>query len=625
MLQNIRNNIQGTAAKFIIALIIVPFALFGIDSLFGGSGQAPAAVVNGEKISEAELQQSIGLQKRRLLGMMGDQIDPAMLDDGILRKPALNTLIKQQLLLQAAAEAGIEISTAQLHATIAAMPQFQEDGRFSQARYEQVLRMQGYSSAFFKQLLKSDLTIQQLSSAVAGSAFVAGPELSRAIGLQYEMRDYHFITVPQAAYRDSIKLSEQEVETYYKDNAKQFLSEAAVRYSYIELAEQDFFKPVSEDQVVAEYQRLIEDSNELVEREAAHILIEINDDTSREDALAQLEKVRQAILGGADFAEQARKFSTDAGTAAVGGALGFTTGDSFPAEFEEALAALKESELSSVVETEAGLHLIKLLSIRQPELPSLESARLEITERLRGQQAMPRLIGAVEDLRDMVFNAENLTMPAKELGLEVKQSQWQKQSDVSGLFAFASLKAAAFNAELRNQGLNSEVFELTPEHFAVIHVEEFKAPEALPLAEVREKITNELLLRKAELAAAEKARTIQEALIAGKRAEELAKAENLNWNAVAEGKRGDIAVDAAIRNRAFAMSRPDQGASVSVLRLANSDQVVIQVLGVTYGNQASLEPAQLKEAENSAYRNRSSQDFSAYFNGLWKAAKIKIN
>ena len=100
MLQNIRDNIQGTAAKVIIAIIIVPFALFGIDSLFNTSSQPPAASINGEKVSEAELQQAIAMQKRRFISVMGQQLDPAMLDDAVLRKPALDTLIKQQLLLQ---------------------------------------------------------------------------------------------------------------------------------------------------------------------------------------------------------------------------------------------------------------------------------------------------------------------------------------------------------------------------------------------------------------------------------------------------------------------------------------------------------------------------------------------
>ena len=222
MLQNIRNNIQGTAAKVIIAIIIVPFALFGIDSLFSSSAPSSAAVVNGEEISEAELQQAITLQKRRLLSMMGDQIDPAMLDDSILRKPALNTLIKQQLLLQAAQAEDIEISNAQLNATIAAMPQFEEDGRFSQERYEQVLRMQGYNSSFFKQLLKSDLTIQQLSTAVAGSAFISDAELSRSVGLLYESRDFHYINVPLANYSKDISVSDAEVASYYADNSESF-------------------------------------------------------------------------------------------------------------------------------------------------------------------------------------------------------------------------------------------------------------------------------------------------------------------------------------------------------------------------------------------------------------------
>ena len=171
MLQNIRNNIQGTAAKVIIAIIVVPFAFFGIDSLFSGGSQTPAAVVNGEKISQAELQQALAMQKRRLINMMGDKLEPSMLDDAVLRKPALDSLIKQQLLLQAAEDAGIEISDQQLNITIASMPQFQEDGRFSQERYQQVLRLQGYNSALFKQLLRSDLLIQQLSASVAASAY----------------------------------------------------------------------------------------------------------------------------------------------------------------------------------------------------------------------------------------------------------------------------------------------------------------------------------------------------------------------------------------------------------------------------------------------------------------------
>jgi peptidyl-prolyl cis-trans isomerase D len=625
MLQNIRNNIQGTAAKVIIALIIVPFALFGIDSLFGGTAQPPAAVINGEKISEGELQQAIALQKRRLLGMMGDQINPTMLDDGILRKPALNTLIKQKLLLQAADDVGIEVSTAQLHATIASMPQFQEDGQFSQARYEQVLRVQGYSSSFFKQLLKSDLTIQQLSSAVAGSAFVGGPELSRSVGLLHETRDYHFIKVGKAPFNKDIDISAEDIEAYYQANKGKFQSQEKLRYSYLELKESAFYEPVSEEQLMAEYQRLIEANNQLIEREAAHILIEITDELSREQALQQLKGIRSDIQAGANFEALAKQYSTDAGSSAEGGALGYTSGDSFPPEFEEALASLKTGEVSQVVETDAGLHLIKLLAVRKPELPSIDTTRLEITERLRVQQSQPKLLHAVEQLRDLVFNAENLAMPAKELGLTVKASEWQNKSDNSGLFEFAALKNAAFDVELRSQGLNSEVFEITPEHYAVIHVEEYKAPELLALDTVRNQIVSSLSAQRAELALVAAAEKMKESLELGKRAEDVAKFENLQWNAIVAGKRGDISVDTAIRNRAFGMSRPESKHSVSVVRLENGDRAVVQLLNVKYGELPQLDVALAADAQKNAYRNKSSQDFSAFFNDLWKHAEIKIN
>jgi len=626
MLQNIRNNIQGKAAKVIIAIIVVPFALFGIDSLFNSSAPSSAAVVNGEKISEAELQQAITLQKRRLLSMMGDQIDPAMLDDSILRKPALNTLIKQQLLLQAAKDENIEISASQLNATIAAMPQFQEDGRFSQERYQQVLRLQGYNSSFFKQLLKSDLTIQQLSTAVAGSAFISDAELARSVGLLYESRDYHFINIPLAMYTKDVSVSEDEIAAYYAANADSFLSEEQVRFSYIELTEQQFYEPVSEDQVQAEYQRLVDTNNAQIEREAAHILIEINDERSREDASAQLQKIRDDIVAGAAFGDEAKKFSADAGSAANAGLLGFTSGESFPTEFEEALANLKVGELSPIVETEAGLHLIKLVSVRKPELPSVDEARLEITERLREQKAQPRLVGAVDTLKDLVFNAESLAMPAKEMQLEVQQGDWLSKNSDSGLFAYPAVKQAAFNAELRNQGLNSDVIELSSEQYVVLHIEEYKAPQPKVLDDVRNDIQTILSENKAEAAALAKAEELQAALSAGGRAEEIAKAQDLSWNGVIDGKRNDISVDTAIRNQAFAMPRPQPSkASVSTLRKNNGDRVVMQLLDVRYGDVTGLKQSAALDAETNAYRNKSSQEFSAYFNSLWESAEIKIN
>jgi peptidyl-prolyl cis-trans isomerase D len=623
MLQNIRNNIQGMAAKVIIAIIVVPFAFFGIDSLFQSSGPKAVAEINGEDISEAELSQALTMQKRRLIGMMGDQIDPSMLDDAVLRKPALNTLIKQELMLQTAENSNIVISKEQLNATIASMPQFHESGRFSQARYEQVLRMQGYSSAMFKQLLRSDLTIQQLSNGLAGSAFVTEAQLSRLVEVLHETRDYQFIPVPFSSFEDSVEVSSEEIQSFYESAPEKFQSEEKVRVSYLELKESQFYKPVAEEQVQAEYQRMIAGLEQETEREAGHILVEINDDRSREEAEEVLNGVKRQLADGADFTALANKYSDDAGSAKQGGTLGFTTGDSFPVEFEDALSQLDEGDVSDIVETDAGLHLIKLLSIRQPKLPSLEESRGEITERLREQKAKPELVAAVEELRDLVFNAEGLQMPAERMGLEIKQSELLSRSDESEIFANNAVRQAAFDSRLRKDDLNSDVFELSPEHYIVIHVEDYAEPETLPLSEVQGGIVEALRSKKTREMALSKAKELAAQLRDGKRAETAAKEAGLKWEAIAAGKRSANNVEMPVRDKAFALPQPENGPSVGYVQNEES-YVVIQVNAVTLGDVATLDKAALNASKQGLYKQQMGQDFSSYFNTLWTNSDIEI-
>lgn len=624
MLQNIRNNIQGTAAKVIIAIIVVPFAFFGIDSLFQSGGPKAVAEINGTEISEAELAQAVTMQKRRLIGMMGDQIDPGMLDDSALRTPALNTLVKQALLLDTAEKANVVVSNEQLNAAIAAMPQFQESGRFSQARYEQMLRLLGYSGAFFKDLLRSDLVIQQLSNGLAGSAFVTDAQLARVVEVLYETRNYQYIPVPVSTFADTVAVTDDEVASYYEAAKNQFQSEEKVRLSYLELNESQFFKPVSEDQVQAEYQRMVSGLEKDIEREAAHILVEINDNRSREDGAKLLKEIKAKLAEGASFDKMAAEYSEDAGSAKQGGVLGFTAGDSFPSEFEDALAALEPGAVSGVVETDAGLHLIKLVSVRQPEVPSFDSVRGEITERLREQKARPELIAKVEELKDLAFNAESLAMPAKQLGLEVQQTDWLSRSADAEIFTSDVVRQAAFDATLREQNLNSDVVEVSPTKYVVIHVEEYAAPQPLPLTEVREDIVAALKEDKARLAAKEKADALAEKLSKGERAEELAKAEGLKWEAVVAGKRNDAAVASAIRNKAFSLPRPEAGAASAAIAENDEGFVAIQVSEVTQGDLDRLDVASVNESKKSIFGQQMGQDFSSYFNSLWSNADITI-
>ena len=228
-------------------------------------------------------------------------------------------------------------------------------------------------------MLRADLRIQQLSASVASSAFVTDADVDDAVAYLYETRGFHTVTVPLSKYENQVTVSEDELRDFYDANSARFQSQPKVKLSYLELNEEQFYQPVSEEQVQAEYENMVANLNTESEREAAHILLEINDEQSREQALEKLKDAEAKLMAGESFEALAKSLSEDVGSADDGGRLGFTRGDSFPPEFEEALASLEPGQVSQPVETEAGLHLIKLLSIKEADTPSLDSMRLEIT------------------------------------------------------------------------------------------------------------------------------------------------------------------------------------------------------------------------------------------------------
>lgn len=628
MLQNIRDNIQGFAAKIIIGLMIVPFALYGIDFLFSGSSETPVAVVNGEKVSEFELNQALALQKRQLLSMMGNNIDPGLLDDAVLRKPALDSLVKQKVLLQAADKAGVAVPDSVLNSNIVQMQQFQEDGRFSPERFQQVLSAQGFSTQLFRRLLRSDLLIDQLNSGISNSVFLTDFQRDTAIRLGDQKRSFHYLTLSTDYFAEQAKIEQADIEQYYQDNPAKFKTTESVRFSYLELKESDFFKPVAEVDVRAAYQQEVDSLNRQAERQAAHILVEITDERNREQALERINEARKRIDSGESFADVAKSLSDDFGSAEQGGDLGYSAGDSFPEAFEAALAALEPGQVSEAVETDAGLHLVKLLEVRKPELPDFESRRATIEKQLQQQAAKPRLIAEVEALRDMVFNADGLDQPAEALKLELQQSDWVTPLQREGLMAHAAVRKAAFDAELRKQGYNSEVIEISPEHFVVIHPQAYRAPELKPLADVSEQIVAELRVKQGrELAKAAAEQTVA-SLKGGKTAEAIAKdRDGIKWDVAVRAWRQDPAVSQGIRSEAFQLARPAEGAdaTISTITDENGDYVVIQLTAVSDGENSLVGDKRRRELLASAQRVQASQSFSAYFDSLIKSAAIKYN
>ena len=581
MLQDIRQNVvKGPVAKVIIWLIVISFAAFGIESILLGGGGGGVADVNGEEISPLELQQAVTTQKRRLIAMLGDQVDPAMLDDQRLSAQALQGLVNRKLLTQAAGDMGLVISERGIGQVISGMEDFQEGGQFSPDLYKALIGESGYTPAYFKQALSEDLLLNQLRTGLAGTEFATPLELQVNAQVAAEQRDVRYVTLPLENFRQAVEVTDAQIESYYRDNETRFLTEESVNLDYIELRLEDFLQPVDEQLVLDAYELEKDDLEKAVESRVSHILVEPGDAQQQ-----RLEEAQARLDSGADFAEVAGELSDDIGSAASGGDLGYTSGDAFPAEMEQAIAELEPGTVSQPVETESGIHLILVTDRRDNKVPELDDVRDRIRTDIQNNEASVALLRTVEELRDLSFNADDLAGPASDLELEVARAEGVTRLGNEGLFAAPSLVSTAFSDDLLVAGHNSEVIELDATHFVVLRVRSHQQPQTKPLATVRDEIVAQISEQAARDAASEEAERALLALRNGMSVEQFAADNGYTWQVEIGAGRDNGMLPPDVLRRAFELPAPQAGASATdYVSTATGDILVLELVRVTSGD-----------------------------------------
>ena len=625
MLQDIRHNIQGTTAKIVIGLIVVSFSIFGIESILVGGGGSSVAEVNGEEVTPQELQQAVNTQKRRLIAMMGDNIDPAMLDDEVLSAGALENLINRKLLMQSAEAMDLAVSEREIGRVIGSMEQFQIDGEFSPQLYTSVLSSAGYTPGYFKQTLRDDITLNQLSGGLAGSEFATPLERSLNARLGAEQRDLRYLTIPLDKFVNDQVATEEEIEAYYKANPNDFQTAESVVLEYIELSAEDFRAPVDETAVQEAYRLEVDNAQYKTENRVSHILFEAGADESAEEVQARIDAARARLAEGVDFAEVAREFSDDVGSSTMGGDLGFSSGDAFPPEMEDAIAGLELNTVSDPVKTDAGIHLIKVTERREGSPPTLEELRPQLEDQLQLAAARVELLRTVEQLRDLVFNAESLDGPAAELDLEVQRSEPVTRTQSEGLFAHPALAAAAFSEEVLDEGHNSDVIELSGDRFVVLREHNHSLPEVMPLAEVRDDIAAIITENKARAMVAAEAGQAVRQLRNGADPEQVATSTGYEWQTELAASRRSTTVPNDVLSHAFSMPRPGAGETVvDYIMGSGGDARIIALEKVEEGRYDELEQTQQALLEQQISREYAELLNREFIGGLRAGADISV-
>ncbi|MCU0092789.1 SurA N-terminal domain-containing protein [Pseudomonas koreensis] len=621
MLQNIRDNSQGWIAKTIIGVIVALMALTGFDAIFQATTHKnEAAKVNGEEISQNELSQAVDMQRRQLMQQLGKDFDASLLDEKMLRESALKGLIDRKLLLQGAEQSKFAFSEAALDQVILQTPEFQVDGKFSSDRFDQVIRQLGYSRMQFRQMLAHEMLIGQLRAGVAGSGFVTDAQVLAFARLEKQTRD--FATLNIKADPSAVKLTDDEVKAYYDEHAKEFMTPDQVVIDYLELKKASFFDQVAvkDEDLQAAYQKEIANLSE--QRRAAHILIEVNDKTTEAQAKAKIEEVQARLAKGEKFEALAKEFSQDPGSANNGGDLGYAGPGVYDPAFEKALYSLNKDQVSEPVRTDFGFHLIKLLGVEAPEVPTLASLKDKLTRELKTQQVEQRFVEATKQLEDSSFEASDLAQPAQDLKLTVHTSKPFGREGGEGVAANRAVVTAAFSTEVLEEGANSTAIELDPETVIVLRAKEHLKPAQLPLESVATAIRAQLTKEHASAAAKTKAEQLIASLRDGKTPLDKA-VDGQSWKVTEAANRAQEGVDPAVLQALFRMPKPaakDKPTFTSVT-LADGSLTIVRLNGVN-------EAAAPTDEEKAQYRRFlasrvGQQDFAAYRKQLEAEADIK--
>ncbi len=612
MLQNIRDNSRGWIAKTIIGLIVMLMAFTGFEAIVTGtSNRNNAAKVNGDTITLNELGQAVEMQRRQLLQQLGRDFDASLLDEKLLREASLKGLIDRKLLLQGARDAGFAFSQPALDQVILKTPEFQTEGRFDPARFDQVIRQMGYTRLQFRQMLEEEMLIGQLRAGLGASSFVTEDQARAFASLERQTRDFASLVIK--ADSAATKVSDEDVKSYYDEHAAEFMSPEQVVLEYVQLDKDSLFDSVdvTDEELQPLYQSEIANLSE--QRQAAHILIEGDDDAAKK----KIEEIKARIDAGEDFAALAKEFSQDPGSAANGGDLGYAGQGVYDPAFEEALYALKPDQVSQPVHTAFGWHLIKLLGVQGAEVPSFDSLKEKLARDYKAQQVEQRFVELSKQLEDAAFEASDLAQPAQELGLKVQVTEpFGREGGASGITANRQVLQAAFSPEVLEDGNNSSTIELDPSTVVVIRAKQHLKPEQLPLEQVAESIRGHLQQERASAAAKAEGERLLAAAKAGENPRK-------DWSVQEAVTRSQEGVEPKVLQALFRMPKPESkdAPSFAGVVLNNGDYVVLRLDGV------SVPEAALSEQEVGMYRNflasrEGQQDFAAYRKQLEAKADI---
>jgi len=624
-MEGFRTLVRGWLGKVLMAIVALPFVLFGVESYFnGGAASDVAATVDDSKISRPELEQRVVEQRNKLLQRVGGNSE--LIDEKVLHDQVLEGLIAQNVALIKARKLGFTISDSQMVEMLHKEPSFQKDGKFSDQLFQDYLKNTKQDRNRLFATLRDQTAVTVLAQGINGSSIAGGGEVDRIMALQAEKRDVALASVLASPYLAEVTVSDADINKYFLAHKADFNSTELANLDYIALDSSSLNSQVkvTDADLQAQYQTMVAAAAGNEERHAQHILV-ATDKIGDAAAKKKVDAIEAQLKAGADFGGLAKANSDDPGSAANNGDLGLAGRGVYAPEFEKALFAMQPNQVSEPVKTQFGYHIIKLLDIKKSDVPSFESVRLQLGTDVTKSKLDAAYSDLVGQINEQAAGIDSLVELAKTHNLAISHSGLLPRTGGAGDFANKDVLATAFSDESVKDRKVSGGIAVSPTRTIWLQTTQYQAVKPLTLAEATPRIRATLQLQGAVALAKAKAQQIAAALNSGKTLAETEQAFATTFQIAKEvGRQGGLPT-AAISQAAFGLTAPTADHLIATTVDAPSGVTVVAVSRVISGV-SEVTPEQKTQLQTQLATMRGSQELDDYVQYLKDHAKIvKVN
>jgi len=625
MLQNIHDMIKGWVGYVLLGAIAIVFVLWGINFTMGAPSYA--AKVDGREIPAAEIRQTYQQELARAERAAQGQLTESQRNE--IKTRVLEDSVSIEALIARLQDLGYRVSESDLLKAMAQIPAFQVDGKFDSAHAVAVLKAQGRSIPEVESMIRRQIQISQLETALRGSSFATDTEARELAALTQQQREASWVVITAAHFLPQVQVDDAAIKAWYDQHKADYMTPETLDVRYIELNLPEMAARISVNDAqlrtffAEQKARNPEKFIQPEQRRVSHILLTVNDPKEDAAVKAKAEQIYKQASAGEDFGSLAKRFSQDKASAEQGGDLGWSDRKLWVAPFADAAFSMKIGEIRGPVKTQFGYHILKLVGIKPQVEKTFEESRSDLEAQYRRNEAERMFNTAQDQLADAALqNATDIDAVAKKTGLPVRQVDgFSRISGGGALGNSPKVLDAIFSSDVID-GRLSQLIEVEKGRDIVVRGSNHRLPQQKSLESVRAEVTAAVKAQRSEQMAAAAAQAAVKSVDGGQTMDQLARSLGSTVSGPKPVARSDQAVPLELREALFMAPKPAGKPVVRTVKLGNGDAAIFAFTGIKQDPLQDIQARQLRRQYADALADTEAMD---YANAVRAAAKVELN